>query len=304
MKKILLVIGCVACMQVSRAQDSTEAVEVVKPKYTRATFNATKLINMQTTEVVSKGTLQFLISHHFNYFWNKDQDAGQNFAQVLGLNSGSANTYLSFDYSITDNINVGAALAGRSRFEGFAKWRFLRQQTGLRNVPVSVAWYSAIQVNAATTSPKIPAENKTVFLNQVLIARKFSDKLSIQLVPTWIHYNVVPYGINNSNEVFNIGVGAKYKVSSGLNLTMEYNRQLNMYENIISGNGTILNYSPDLLSAGIEINTGGHLFQFYVGNTVYANNIEQLSKNDAYIKDGKFAFGFTINRSLSLKKDK
>jgi opacity protein-like surface antigen len=304
MKKFITMIGFAACTMAGFAQDSLETVEVVKPKYARATFNATKLINMQTTEVVSKGTLQFLISHHFSYLWNKDQNGGQNFAQVLGLNSGSANTYLSFDYSITDNINVGGALAGRSRFEGFAKWRFLRQQTGLKNVPVSVAWYLAVQANAASTSPKIPAENKIAFLNQLLIARKFSDKLSIELIPTWIHYNVVPYGINNSNEVFNIGVGAKYKVSSGLNVTMEYNRQLNMYENIISGNGTILNYSPDLLSAGIEINTGGHLFQFYVGNTIYANNIEQLSKNDAYIKDGKFAFGFTINRSLSLKKDK
>ena len=71
----------------------------------------------------------------------------------------------------------------------------------------------------------------------------------------------------------------------------------------ISKNGSILNYNPDLLSAGIEINTGGHQFQFFVGSTTDASNIEQLARNNSSIKDGNFAFGFTINRSLTLKKE-
>ena len=75
-----------------------------------------------------------------------------------------------------------------------------------------------------------------------------------------------------------------------------------MYKNLITKNGSIIDYSPDLLSVGVEINTGGHLFQFYVGNTLAATNVEQLARNSSYIKDGQFALGFTINRSLSLKK--
>ena len=85
---------------------------------------------------------------------------------------------------------------------------------------------------------------------------------------------------------------------------MEYTRQLNMHENIIGKSATIVNYSPDLLSMGIEINTGGHLFQFYIGNTMNSSNIDQLARNTGYIKDGNFAFGFTINRSMDLKKEK
>jgi len=87
-----------------------------------------------------------------------------------------------------------------------------------------------------------------------------------------------------------------------MNLTLEYTRQLNMYENLITKNGSILNYQPNLLSAGIEINTGGHLFQFYIGSTTDASLLDQLARNNSSIKDGNFAFGFTINRSLSLKK--
>jgi hypothetical protein len=85
---------------------------------------------------------------------------------------------------------------------------------------------------------------------------------------------------------------------------MEYTRQLNMYENIIDKSGVITNCGPDLLSLGIEINTGDHLFQFFVGNTMNSSNIDQLARNTGYLKDGNLAFGFTINRSIDLKKEK
>lgn len=300
MKKILMAfICCLGCTAFVLAQETTEpaAKETPKPKYARATFNATKIINMQSTEIVSKGTLQFLISHHFSYIWNEGAGS-QNLASFFGLNSGVANTYLSFDYSATDYLNLGAAMAGKSKYEAFAKARILRQQTGLKNVPVSATWYSVAHINTASDPTNPPAQNKMAFANQLLIARKFSDKLSLQLVPTWIHFNVVPYGINNSNEVFSLGLAGKYKATGKLNVTFEYNRQLNMYKNLISKNGSILNYNPDLLSLGIEINSGSHLFQFYVGNTTEASIIDQLARNTSSIKDKNFAFGFTINRSF------
>lgn len=121
-------------------------------------------------------------------------------------------------------------------------------------------------------------------------------------MPTWIHFNVVPYGSNNSNEVFSMGMAAKYKATNTLNLTLEYARQFNMYKNIISKSGDILNYQPDLLSVGVEISTGTHLFQFYVGSTTDASAIDQLARNNSRLKDGNIAFGFTINRSMNLKK--
>jgi hypothetical protein len=131
-----------------------------------------------------------------------------------------------------------------------------------------------------------------------------SDKISLQFVPSLIYLNKVPYGINNSNYVWSLGAAGKWKATPKMNVTMEYTRQLNMYENIINESGAIMNYSPDLLSIGLELNTGGHLFQFYVGNTVHSSNIDHLARNTGYIKDGNFAFGFTINRSMDLKKEK
>lgn len=311
MKKIflLLAIGCFAGTLAWAQEEEAAAEKAPARKPVRTTFNSTKIINMQSVEITPQKTLQFFISHHFGYFWNKDlgnpadnNRFKQNLAHLFGLNAGIAQTYLSFDFSPTKYANFGIAATGRAVFEGWAKFRILRQETGKGGIPLSVGWYSVANTYAGQKEPNEVTENRWSFVHQLLLARKFSDKFSLQLMPTLIHFNVVPYGINNSNLVGSLGMAAKYKATSKLNITMEYARQLNMYENIITKNGSIINYTPDLLSAGVEINTGGHLFQFYIGNTLSATNVDQLARNSSYIKDGKFALGFTINRSLSLQK--
>jgi hypothetical protein len=304
MKKILmLLVFGFGFGALSIAQDTTEAKEVSKKKYTRATFNSTRIINTQSVEIITPGSLQFMISHHFSPLWNKDASTQDNFAQLLGLNSGLAYTYLSFDYSPTKWMNLGLAAAGRSRYEGWAKFKILRQQTGEKNIPISLGWFSLFNVNAAKDASVSTGWNKYSFLHQFLIARKFSDKFSLQLMPTLIYFNVVPYGINNSNAVASLGLGGKYKLSANKNITFEYSRQFNMYENLIDKNGNIINYKPDILALGMEFNTGGHLFQFYIGNTSSSSIIDILARNNNPVNLSSLSLGFTINRSMNLKKD-
>jgi hypothetical protein len=314
MKKILmlLVVGAGFLINAAAQEDSLQAITettakpVGKPKFAKATFKSTRIINMQSVEIVSKGTLQFMISHHFGYVWNKDLGKPRlfqkNLGQLFGFNSGIAHTYLSLDYSPLNWANVGAAATGNSKFEGWLKFKLLRQQTGKRNIPVTVDWFSLASVDA---SPKAEGEltwNKFSYMHQLLIARKFSDKFSLQLMPTLIHFNIVPYGINNSNYVFSLGAGGKYRLTKNKTLTFEYARQFNMYENLLDKNGNIYQYSPDLLSIGIEFDTGGHLFQLYAGSTINSSNIDQLARNTSKIGEGKFALGFTINRGFNLSK--
>lgn len=314
MKKIVLlfVFGLSASLAVMAQDADSAGAAKPKAKPVRATFNSTRIINMQSVELVSKGNLQFMINHHFGYVWDKtrgektgevlNQRFRQNAAALFGLNTGIAHTYLSFDYSPTNWANLGLAATGRTGFEGWAKFRLLRQQTGAKSIPVTIGWYTMANVYTQKKEAGEFTDNRWSFMHQLLIARKFNSKFSLQLMPTLIHFNLVPYGINNSNMVWSIGLGGKYKMTSKLNLTFEYARQLNMYENLVTKTGSIISYNPDLLTAGIEINTGGHLFQFFVGNTIDASNIDHLARNSSSIKDGQFAFGFTINRSLSLKK--
>lgn len=303
MKKILsIILIALGCWSFAYAQDEPEAKEAAKPKFARATFNSTRIINMQSTEIVSPHSLQFMISHHFSPLWPEGGTTQDNFAGLLGLNSGLAYTYLSFDYSPTNYLNLGLAAAGRNRYEGWAKIRLLRQQTGQKNIPVSVTWFSLFNVNAAKDASVSLGWNKYSFMHQLLIARKMSDKFSLQLMPTLIHFNIVPYGINNSNLVGSLGIGGKYKMTSNKNITFEYARQFNMYENLIDKSGNIINYKPNLISVGMEFNTGGHLFQFYLGNTTSSSNIDQLARNTTNMKFRNWSLGFTINRSMSLQK--
>jgi hypothetical protein len=306
MKKIisLLVFGSAFFLS-SFGQDSLDNTSVAKPKKkVKSTFNSSHIINMHSVEIVPKGNLQFMIAHHFGVIWNKEQDAGQNLAQVFGFNSGIAHTYLSFDYSPTNFANVGIALTGNSMFEGFVKFKILKQ-AGKQNSPVSIGWISLANVDAQS-SPVDTIEqnklgwNKFTYMHQLFIARKFSKTFSLQIMPTYIHYNIVPYGMENSNDIFSLGMGAKYQLSTNKALTIEYSHQFNMYENVITKTGNIVNYEPDLLALGFEFNTGGHVFQFFVGNTTAATNIEQLTRNTNFIKDGKFALGFRMNRSFFL----
>ncbi|TMI91146.1 MAG: hypothetical protein E6H08_13840 [Bacteroidetes bacterium] len=306
MKKIisLLVFGSAFFLS-SFGQDSLDNTPVSKPKKkVKSTFNSSHIINMHSVEIVPKGNLQFMIAHHFGVIWNKEQDAGQNLAQVFGFNSGIAHTYLSFDYSPTNFANVGVALTGNSMFEGFVKFKILKQ-AGKQNSPVSIGWISLANVDAQSSSVDTIEQNKLgwnkfTYMHQLFIARKFSKTFSLQIMPTYIHYNIVPYGMENSNDIFSLGMGAKYQLSTNKALTIEYSHQFNMYENVITKTGNIVNYEPDLLALGFEFNTGGHVFQFFVGNTTAATNIEQLTRNTNFIKDGKFALGFRMNRSFFL----
>lgn len=310
MKKIfLLPVLFLGILSATLSQDAPADKSAPAKKRIKATFNSTKIINMQSVEMVGKSNLQFMVSHHFSSLWTKD-GGSQNLGQFFGINSGVAQTYLSFDYSPANYLNLGLAMAGRSRYEGWAKFRILRQETG-GGMPVSLGWYSMAHVNTAKDPDISFSWNKWSFLHQILVARKFSDRFSMQLMPTVVHFNEIPYGINNSNMVYSIGLAGKYKMSAKKNLTFEYSRQLNMHQNLIDKSGTIVSYNPDLISLGLELNTGGHLFQFYVGNTVQSSAIEQLARNPqrpdasySLFNLSNVAFGFTINRVMSLKKDK
>jgi hypothetical protein len=305
MKKIFtLTIICLGLLSQSMAQtDSTLVVIKEKPKtkITKNVFSTTKIINNQSTEMGGKGFLQFMISHHFSNIYNKGAES-QMGAQLLGLNSGVAYTYLSFDYSPLRWLNLGAAASGSSKYEGFSKIKFIRQQTGAKNIPISVALFSLFNVNTAPDKTITFAGDRFNYMNQILISRKFNDKISLQLSPTIVHFNKVPYGFNNDNEVYSIGLGGKYKLTDVLSLNFEYSRQLNMYENVLTSNGAILNYEPNLVSVGIEVNSGGHQFHFYIGNTTFSSCIDQLSRNSNKLSGEGMAIGFTINRSMFIGK--
>ena len=308
-----IIIGLLSCVLLQTgvfAQDDllsqleAEDSAVVKENITIATFKSTRVINMHSVEMTGLHNMQFMIIHHFGPLWDNQENFGGNLGRLFGMNAGFANTYMSFDYTPVRWLNMGLAFAGGGSLEGTAKFKLMRQQTGLRNYPVSIAWVSTMNYNTSKkqAAPNGFEPNKFSFLNQLLISRKFSEKLSLQFSPSWVHFNVVPYGWDHSNEVFSLGLGGRFKLTDKEAITFEYSRQLNMYKDITDKTGEVINYSPDLISLGFDWDTGGHVFQFFFSNSYYASNLFQLSRNSKKDNFGQWCMGFNLNRSYSMKK--
>lgn len=281
-----------------KSEDSAK----IKENITIATFKSTRIINMHSVEMTGTGNLQFMIIHHFGAIWD-DKEGASNFGRLFGLNAGFANTYMSFDYTPVRWMNLGVAFAGNSTLEGTAKFKILRQQTGVHNYPVSVAWVSTANVNVSKSleTPNDFYWNRFSFLHQLLVARKFSDKFSLQFMPSMVHRNIVAYGIENAHNVYSLGLGGRMKLTEKTAITFEYTRQLNMYENVIDKTGEIISYSPNLFSLGYDWDTGGHIFQFFFTNSAYASNLTQLTVNPVKDNFGQWSLGFNLNRSYSVK---
>lgn len=282
-----------------KSEDSAK----VKQDITIATFKSTRIINMHSVEMTGLGNLQFMIIHHFGAIWD-DNEGASNFGRLFGLNAGVANTYMSFDYTPVRWLNLGIGFAGFSTLEGTAKFKIMRQQTGQHNYPVSIVWVSTANFNTSKSleTPNDFYWNRFSYLNQLLIARKFSEKFSLQFTPSMVHRNIVAYGYDNAHTIYSLGLGGRYKINAKTAVTFEYSRQLNMYEDIIDKTGEIISYSPDLISLGYDWDTGGHIFQFFFTNSSFASNLPQLSTNPQRDNLGEWSLGFNLNRSYSIKK--
>lgn len=263
-----------------QTSDSTQR-EVVA-----ATFKATHIINAQSVETPGRGTLAFLIQHRFGT-----------------LNSGAYNFFgldqavlrLSFEYGLTDRLAVGIGRSSQDKtFDGFVKYRALRQTTGARAMPVSVTLFAS----SAITTLKFndPATERTTasrveYAYQALIARKFSQNLSVQLMPTLIHRNYVAR-TEMQNDVYALGAGLRQKLTKRLALTADY-----FY--VLPGN-TADTYR-NALGVGVDIETGGHVFQLHLTNSKGMTEKFFVPQTDGNFFDGDIYFGFTVARNFTIK---
>lgn len=258
-------------------------------QYTYATFKTTRLIMGQSVENTAKGELNFIIEHNFGRV-----NLGP--YEFFGLDQ--ANMRLGLDYGVNDWLNVGV---GRSSYEktydGFLKARILRQSTGARIMPVTLSLYSNVMLNSLKWQDPGRTNYFTSRLSytaQLLVARKFSNSLSLQLMPTYIHKNMVPR-IVDQNDIFAMGAGARVKVTQRTSLTGEYYYLLP---------GQTADDYQNCLSLGVDLETGGHVFQLRVSNAQPMFERGFITETSGKWSKGDIYFGFTINRIFTIVKPK
>lgn len=258
-------------------------------EYTDATFKTTFLVIGQSIENPPVGNLIFNVQHRFGAINSGSYD-------FFGLDQ--AVTRIAFQYGLAEWLGIGIGRSSyKKTYDGWVKAKFLRQSTGLRKMPVSIDYYGNIAVSALKWSEPDRTNffsSRLSFANQLLIARKFSPGVSIQLVPTHVHYNLVETK-EDDNNVFSLGAGGRFKISKRVSINFEYY--------YIISQQTREQYT-DPFSIGFDIETGGHVFQLYVSNAEGLIEEHIMGRTSGKWWNGDIHFGFNISRAFTLKKPK
>jgi len=286
-----LLVICILAIQINtQAQKIDLFAETATPitsDVITSIFKTTRIVNGQSIENVGAGVLDFKILHRFGPI----SQGGYNF---FGLDQ--ATMRLGLDYGITKKLMIGI---GRSTFEkqydAFVKYKIVSQQVGEHNIPLSISYvgtsiYKSLKDLSLTYQPYV--SDKFSFAHQILLARKFNDQFSLQITPTLLHYNIVE-NKTIPNDFYSLGIGFRQKISKRVNITTEYFYRYNKLDGY---------YDP--LSVGVDIETGGHVFQLHVSNSTGMTERTFINETAGSWAKGDLRFGFNISRVFTLRKPK
>ena len=277
---------------VSFAQDEEESLldllgeDEETVNYAQASFKATTVVNLASIENTHAGVLDFKIMHRFGFI-------NGGFYEFFGLDQ--ATTRLAFIYGITDRLEVGIGRSTLNKnWDGFTKWRILWQSTGAKNMPVSVSFFA----NVSYQSIRFPEDDlRTIYpvsnfyyTFQFLAARKFSERLTLQLVPSLVHRNLVQTP-EEKNDVYSLGFSGRIKLSNRIALNLEYT---------YSFPDQLASQYVNPLSIGIDIETGGHVFQLLFTNATGMVPDAVITETTGKWSNGDIRFGFNISRVFTI----
>ncbi len=247
-------------------------------------FMGTHIINGHSTKTKGKGALDFLIYHRFG-------PVNSGIDEFFGLDQ--ANMRLGFEYGISDVFDLGI---GRSTYEktydGYLKWKFIRQQTGGRGgSSFNMVFFSSIAIGTNDTGDDVSTSDRMGYTFEFLISRKFGRKFTLQIMPGLVHLNAVPAAIDK-NDIYFTGIAFRYKLTPSVALTGEYYYRFNPLQSI---------ETYDAIGIGVDIETGGHVFQLHFTNARPTFEKGFITDTRDNFWDGDIRFGFNISRTFQLK---
>jgi len=257
--------------------------------YISNAFKSPYVINSKSMEMLPRGVLDFRILHRFGPM------SGGGY-ELFGLDQASMR--LGFDYGVTKNLTLGVGRSNNKKeIDGYFKYRILWQSKGARVMPISLVWASGVTLNGLkvpTAGVEATFTRRLAYYHELIIGRKFSDKFSLQFAPMLLHQNITE-SIVDPNDLFCLGLGTRYKFTKRMAVTLDYYYTFNKFNN-----------RPDHapLSLGIDIETGGHVFQLHFSNATGMNERAFIQdENGSWLK-GEVRFGFNLSRWFQLVKTK
>ncbi|WMN11367.1 DUF5777 family beta-barrel protein [Marivirga salinae] len=272
MKKILVILIVQFWVFNLYAQEDREKV-----------FRDTRVVNGHSTEVLPKGMMKFIISHRFGAISSGVQ-------QLWGLDNSTIR--IGLDYAFTDNMNVGFGRSSlQKHYDFYLKYRFLQQKKE-GGSPISLVYYTNAAVRTIQTpqTEDLNFTNNLTFVHQLLVARKFNEFISFQIMPTYVHRNFV-LDLESNNDIYSIGTASRIQVTKVLAFNLEY------YFNLPDQLASQYQSSAGL---GIELETKGHIFQLNFTNSLGMIAPLYVAETTGRIENGDIHFGFNITRDFKI----
>ena len=284
-KSILIsVLSLTAFVSIAQEDDLLKELDNLNQNETRfelPAFKALQIGNLQSTKVVDNADLYMVVAHRFGTVKNGIDD-------FFGLDQ--ANTKIQLLYGLLPNLQVGISRDSYEKtYSGTAKYKVFRQSD---IVPVNVSLYGSVDVNSqlkTSVYPGLKTSDRFSYTAQILASRSFSQKLSLQLAPIYVRHNLqdLNYTITPKYNQILLGFGGRYKLLKRLSFNLDYAYNFSKNSNSLYNNP---------LTMGIDIETGGHVFQLLFTNSRASNDSSFLTETTGDWSKGEISFGFNIVR--------
>jgi hypothetical protein len=269
--------------------DLLKLVDSSKPtkENTSRAFKSSRVINGHSMEMIPKGNMDFRILHRFglvttgaNNLWGLDQ----------------ATMRFGFDFGLTKDLSIGIGRSTLNKeWDGFIKGRLVQQSKGPGSFPISIVAVGGMTYSTMPWSYP-DRENYTSsrigYYGLIIFGRKLNEYISMQISPTMVHRNLVPLETDD-NDAFALGFGGRVRLSRRVAFVIDYSY-------IISGVDKNIYSNP--LAMGIDIETGGHVFQLHFSNSQGMNEKALITGTTDKWGEGEIRFGFNLSRMFVINK--
>ncbi|WP_333660392.1 DUF5777 family beta-barrel protein [Chishuiella changwenlii] len=261
----------------AQEEDLLEEIETTtETGFIPPAFKGLQIVTGQSTKLASKGDLYSVVAHRFG-------DVSQGFDNFFGLDN--ASTKIGFIYGLTDNLSLSLSRETLLKtYEGGIKYRIVKQS---ENFPVEIVGYNVLAVNSDLSKDDYPGlkfSNRLSYLSQALVSRRFSESFSLQFSPSFVHKNLYEPKEEEKDQ-FLTGLGGRYKLSKRISVNTEY---------FVNFSNSSIYKNP--FSLGLDIETGGHVFQLLFSNSRFNSDIGYLTNASGNWGKGNVFFGFNLYR--------
>ena len=293
LKIILFVSFLCLCTGALAQEDLLKELEASQPEdtdYILQTFKGTRLVNGHSVETKGRGDLEFIFAHRFGA-------VNEGLYELFGLDD--AYVRVGLDYGLTDGLSASIGRNSVDKtLDGYLKQRIIRQSTGAHSFPFTVSGLAGVAYKASPKRDEVPegftSIDRLSYIGQLLIAHKFGYNVSLQVMPTIIHKNAVDQ-MKELHDQFALGMGGRVRLTKSVALTTEYYHRFNVPDS---------NTSFNTLGFGVDIETGGHVFQLVLTNTRGLTERAFITETEGDFFDGDVHFGFNVTRTFHLKGKK